>query len=45
MKLLGLEIKRVEDESPMVQVPCFHCARIITMRKENVRTVNYCSSC
>lgn len=45
MKLLGLEIKRVEDLSKMVEVNCFHCARRIVIQKENVRTINYCTEC
>jgi hypothetical protein len=45
MKVLGLEIKRVEDDKQVIEVSCFHCARRIFVRKENVRTTNYCMNC
>lgn len=48
MFLLGLEIRKDRQdrkEKNLSMVSCYHCGRVISVTKENLRVANFCSSC
>lgn len=45
MKLLGLEITKLENTPLTVTVGCYHCGKKFVVGIEYVRAFNYCPSC
>ena len=45
MKLLGFEIIKLEDNSEVKTVSCYHCGKELQTGVNNIRAYNYCSSC
>jgi formamidopyrimidine-DNA glycosylase len=45
MFLLGLEIRKDRREKEYSMKSCYHCGKVIWVKKANLRAVNFCSSC
>jgi len=45
MKVLNLEIKALKKEPAVIKTSCGHCGRALSLKRENLRVINYCSDC